>query len=132
MCSSRAGLAAIHAGWRGLVAGVIEATLAALAAPTVELEAWLGPAIGRCCYEVGDDVAASVSASSSGSVVTAGRSGRPHLDLHQAAEIQLRKLGIARVRRVPQCTKCHSDLLWSYRGDRATRGRNLALAWLSL
>lgn len=131
VCGSNDRVAVIHAGWRGLVAGVIEASVQALPGPAGELEAWLGPAIGPCCYEVGDDVATSVSACSSNLVATEGHTRRPHLDLHLAAEVQLRRLGIARLRRVAECTKCHPELLWSYRGNKGKRGRNLTLAWLT-
>ncbi|MFQ5524744.1 MAG: peptidoglycan editing factor PgeF [Thermoanaerobaculia bacterium] len=131
VCAARGRLAVIHAGWRGLEAGVIAATLRALPEPARDLEAWLGPAIGPCCYEVGEDVADRVCSASSESILIVKDPGRPRLDLHRAAEIQLLELGIERVRRVEECTKCHSDRLWSYRGSPGSRGRNLTLAWLA-
>ncbi len=130
VCGSQRRLAAIHAGWRGLVSGVVEATIDSLEGSVGELEAWLGPAIGSCCYEVGEDVAAKVSASVSKNVTVHGGTGRPHLDLHRAAEDQLRSLGVGRVNKVNACTKCHPDLLWSYRASPGENGRNHALAWL--
>ena len=130
VCGSPGRLAAIHAGWRGLVAGVLEATLERLPDPLGPLEAWLGPAIGPCCYEVGHDVAARVVEASAEEVVRPGAGERPHLDLHRAAERQLRSLGVERIHRVAACTRCHADVLWSYRSGAAQRGRNWTLTWL--
>jgi len=123
---------AIHAGWRGLAAGVIESAIAALAGERDEgpLAAWIGPAIGACCYEVGDDVARQVAATSSPEVVRSRPGGdRPRLDLQRAAEVQLRRAGVASVVRIEACTRCHEEWLWSYRRDGARRGRNLAVVW---
>lgn len=131
ICGRPGAIAAMHAGWRGLAHGVIEATLTALDEPASELEAWVGPAIGPCCYEVGDDVATLVVASSSRAIYQRGTSGRPHLDLQRAAQVQLERLGVATIRRVAVCTKCHPERLWSYRGQPGKRGRNLTLAWLA-
>jgi YfiH family protein len=130
ICSSDRVLVAIHAGWRGLVSGVIEAALASSPGPTSKLEAWLGPAIGPCCYEVGDDVAAQVISVSQPAVALKDGAQRPHLDLHGAAQFQLHRLGVKRVHRIEACTKCNPDLLWSYRGSAGTNGRNLTFAWL--
>jgi YfiH family protein len=120
---------AVHAGWRGLVAGVVGAALAAcgdLASAT----AWIGPAIGPCCYEVGDEVAASVAAASAPAVVRQRGVGRPHVDLAAAASVQLHAAGVARVVHLELCTRCQPDQLWSHRRDRDGAGRNLAAIWL--
>ncbi|MCP4202074.1 MAG: laccase domain-containing protein [bacterium] len=131
VCGSENGMAAIHAGWRGLAGGVIEATLSELPCPASTLEAWLGPAIGPCCYEVGTDVAARVIAATDSSIASTGSAGRPTIDLHRAADLQLRRLGVNRVHRAKACTKCNPDLLWSYRGTSRTNGRNQTFAWLA-
>lgn len=131
ICGSDRVILAIHAGWRGIVAGIIDVTLAESPVASPELEAWLGPAIGSCCYEVGDDVAAQVIAASNETVASTGRSGRQHIDLHRAASFQLRRLGISRIHQVEACTKCNPDSLWSYRGSLGTNGRNLTFAWLT-
>lgn len=131
VCGSDRAVAAIHAGWRGLAAGVIEATLTELPRPTSELEAWLGPAIGPCCYEVGDDVAERVTAATEPSIALTANGGRPRIDLHRAAQFQLNRLGVKRVHRIEACTRCNPDLLWSYRGSSGTNGRNLTFAWLA-
>lgn len=131
VCGRPGAVAAIHAGWRGLVAGVIGATLDELPGPRKELEAWLGPAIGPCCYEVDEEVAQLVTASSDDSARRVGDpSKKPHVDLHRAAEIQLRRLGVERIHRVDACTRCNPGILWSHRGGSEANGRNLSFAWL--
>jgi len=122
LVAGRDTVGAIHAGWRGLVRGIIPGTLARVAA----LRAWIGPAIGACCYEVGDEVAAEVATASAGHVVRPGRRGRPHLDLVAAATEQLRRAGVRDVDVLETCTCC-DDRLWSYRRDGRAAGRNLAM-----
>jgi polyphenol oxidase len=124
------GLAAAHAGWRGIAAGVVGATLAALGGPAGECVAWIGPAIGVCCYETGPDVAAQVAAASDRSVVAApGPGGRPHLDLPAAVAHQLRAAGLRQVHVLPLCTRCHAAQLYSYRRDGKAAGRNHSFIW---
>ncbi len=120
-------LAAVHAGWRGVVAKILPATMARLE-DTGPWVAWIGPAIGGCCYEVGEDVARQVASVSDASVILP-RQPRPHVDLVAAVEIQLRHLGIADVRVVPQCTRCEADQWWSYRHAGSAAGRNYAAIW---
>jgi len=129
-------IAAVHAGWRGVVAGVVAAavdelrTVAAASANGAPPVAWIGPAIGACCYEVGPDVAAQVVAASGEEVATPGPAGKPHLDVALAVELQLRRAGIAEVRRLGPCTRCEPELLWSYRREGAKAGRNIAYVWM--
>lgn len=131
-------IAAVHAGWRGIVAGVVPAALAILretTAPAASADetppvAWIGPSIGACCYEVGPDVAEAVVAASGAEVAQPGPAGKPHLDVALAAELQLRRAGIDDVRRLGPCTRCHPELLWSYRREGAKAGRNIAYVWL--
>jgi YfiH family protein len=123
-------VAAVHAGWRGLAAGVIAATVTAMGLAPAALTAWLGPAIGPCCYEVGPEVAAAVRAASGGGVVRPGAEGRPHIDLPGAAARQLAAAGVRRIRPAKECTRCAGDRLWSYRGQGPGAGRNLAFVWL--
>jgi hypothetical protein len=120
-------VAAVHAGWRGLAAGVVEAAIERLrtAAPGCSLVAAVGPAAGGCCYEVGPEVIAALAPSAAR--VAAGPRGRPLLDLAGAAVDRLRAAGLApdAIERVGPCTICSTA--WpSYRreGDRA--GRALA------
>jgi hypothetical protein len=122
LVASRRQLAAIHAGWRGLEAGVIAAAVQRFEGSG--LVAWLGPAIGPCCYEVGADVAERIAAVSHPSVVLRGGE-RPHLSLLDAAVHQLEGLGVEVLHRAPECTRCGSGL-WSYRRDGQSAGRNVA------
>jgi YfiH family protein len=122
-------LAAVHAGWRGLAAGVISRTLESLTAPAADLTAWIGPAIGPCCYEVSDEVAAAVVVASTPLARRTGAGQRPHLDLLAAAREQLARAGVTDVRAVDVCTRCHADQLWSYRREGPGGGRNHGFVW---
>ncbi len=119
--------AVIHAGWRGIVAGVVARTLERLGEPV--RQAWVGPAIGPCCYEVGAEVAAAVVAASDERALVTSRRERPHLDLKRAVAAQLEAAGVEVVTAVDLCTRCHPELLSSHRRDGAAAGRNLALVW---
>jgi YfiH family protein len=127
------GLAAVHAGWRGLAAGIIprtvETVVASLGADPARWSAWIGPSIGACCYEVGDDVARQVAAASTPAVVLAGPAGKPHLDLTGAALAQLRAAGVGTVARLSACTRCDAEALWSYRREGKGAGRNIGFIW---
>ena len=120
-------LAAIHAGWRGLVAGVIPATLARIASEggLEDAAVWVGPAAGACCYEVGREVADAVVAESQASVVRETAS-RPHLDLAAAAQHQVAAAGVRMIRVANRCTCCDEGW-WSYRRDGVSAGRNVAV-----
>jgi YfiH family protein len=126
------GLAAIHAGWRGIVSRIIEATLQKMTGRPDEWTAWVGPAIGACCYEVDAEVAAQVvGASGPGIAIDAsnGPAGKPHLDLPGAARLQLQRAGVGEVIVLPRCTRCDEANLWSYRREGKGAGRNLGLIW---
>jgi len=130
------GIAAVHAGWRGLASGVIPRTLEtverSLGADRAQWSGWcgwIGPAIGACCYEVGEEVASAVAAASAPEVVVHGAAGKPHLDLAAAALAQLRAAGVGSIRRVLACTRCDEARLWSYRREGKGAGRNVAFIW---
>ncbi len=129
------GIAAVHAGWRGIVAGVVGATCARLRAAGAPdpggWRAWIGPAIGVECYEVSAEVAAQVVTASAPEVVRERPGARPHVDLVGAVRAQLAAAGVGRVEAVAACTRCRPDLLWSYRRDGSGAGRNLAFIWRS-
>ncbi|MEA2694999.1 MAG: purine-nucleoside/S-methyl-5-thioadenosine phosphorylase / adenosine deaminase [Acidobacteriota bacterium] len=122
------GIAAVHAGWRGIASGVIPATLSALGNPA-GWTAWIGPAIGPCCYEVGEDVAEQIAAASTSGAVVPYPGGSPHLDLLRAATHQLRAAGVADVTALTLCTRCETEKLSSYRREGKGAGRNLAFIW---
>ncbi len=121
-------IAAVHAGWRGLAQSILPVAVERLegAGP---MTAWIGPAIGSCCYEVGPDVAERVRAASSAGVVRDGRRGRPHLDLVAAAVVQLERCGVGDVHVVEGCTRCQASRLFSYRREGPGAGRNVAAIW---
>lgn len=121
-------IAAVHAGWRGLVSRVIPATLQALGSPE-GWTAWIGPAIGPCCYEVGEEVAAAIAAASTPDAVVPHPGGRPHLDLVRAAAHQLKAAGAVDITALPLCTRCEGTRLSSYRREGKGGGRNLAYIW---
>jgi len=110
----------VHAGWRGLAGGVLEEGVAALrAAGASTVVAAIGPGIGPCCYEVGDDVRAVFG--------TAG----PTLDLKAIAARRLAAAGVQDVRDVGLCTACDPERFFSHRRDRGVTGRQAGLAWRS-
>lgn len=121
-------VAAVHAGWRGVVAGVLDAAISALA-PRREgdLIAALGPYIGACCFEVEDKVAAQIAGASGASVLTPRRGARPHADLGAAVEIQLRARGVGAIEAVGGCTRCSPERWHSFRRDGERSGRMMAV-----
>jgi YfiH family protein len=130
-------VAAVHAGWRGIVAGVVPAALRALGErgagiPTVV--AAVGPAVGSCCYEVGDDVAVEVARSAGVEArdLTIGRGSAVYLDLRRAVWSQLRLEGLSEgsIHIAPWCTACAAELFDSYRRLGAGAGRQMAcIGW---
>lgn len=123
--------AAVHAGWRGVAQNVVAAALDLLG-PLEGATAWVGPAIGACCYEVADEVADAVVGASSPAARRSRPGRRPHLDLSAAVAAQLSRAGVGAIVRIDCCTRCHPDRLWSHRRDGESAGRNLALIWQPL
>lgn len=124
-------VAATHAGWRGLAAGVLEATVARLALHPRELIAWLGPAIGSAHFEVGDEVRAAFVAQERGAAAAfAGNArGRWQCDLAALARRRLAGLGVPAVLGGSWCTYAARSRFFSYRRD-GRCGRMAALIWL--
>lgn len=125
-------VAVTHAGWRGLAAGVIEATIAALGAPGEELLAWLGPAIGPAHFEVGEEVREAFCGhdARAAAAFVGNPRGRWQCDLPLLARQRLAALGVSGVHGGQRCTYRESDAFYSYRRDGAT-GRMAALIWLA-
>jgi polyphenol oxidase len=125
-------VAAAHAGWRGLAAGVLEATVAKLSADPTALIAWLGPAIGPRHFEVGDEVRAALvlGQSAAASAFTRNPRGRWQCDLAALARQRLAALGVGEVFGAPLCTYADPQRFFSYRRD-GRCGRMAALIWLS-
>jgi len=126
----RVGIA--HAGWRGLAAGVIEATIAALDVDASDLVAWLGPSIGPGAFEVGGDVREALLEGDPGAAdaFRAGRGDRWLADLPALARRRLAAAGVTAVTGGGVCTHSDTARFYSYRRDGAT-GRMAALAWLA-
>jgi YfiH family protein len=108
-------LALLHAGWRGLEAGIVEQGVAAVGLPAV---AAVGPGAGPCCYEVGEDVAAPLAARFGRNVIRGG-----HADLWLCAERALRSAGVESVAVAGECTICNPERYFSHRRDRGITGR---------
>lgn len=125
-------VAAAHAGWRGLSAGVIEAAVREMRVEAARLIAWLGPAIGPRVYEVGEEVRAAFLErdASAAAAFVATRPGHWRLDLYAVARQRLAKLGVERVYGGGLCTYSDPARFYSYRRDGAS-GRMAALIWLS-
>jgi len=118
---------AAHAGWRGLAAGVLEATIAAMRAPT-PVHAWMGPAIGPTVYEVGDEVRAAFGGHESAFRPT--RPGHWLMDLYAIARAKLEAKGVARIHGGGFCTYTERERFFSYRRDHGEK-RMAAAVWLT-
>jgi YfiH family protein len=124
-------VAAAHAGWRGLSAGVIEATVGAMGLPAARLLAWLGPAIGPRVYEVGAEVREAFVAKDSRAEAAFAptRPGHWNLDLYAVARQRLASAGVTRVSGGDFCTHREKERFFSYRRDKAMQ-RMAAAIWL--
>jgi polyphenol oxidase len=120
------GLAVLHVGWKGLLEGIADAGAAAITDGDGELAAAIGPGIGPCCYEVGEEVAAPYR-ERFGDDVLRGR----NLDLPEAAERALRAAGVASVERTDLCTACRPDLFFSHRRDGGVTGRQGVIGYVT-
>jgi polyphenol oxidase len=131
--------AAAHAGWRGLLDGVLENTVKALDVPAQQLIAWMGPAIASCHFQVGDDVrtaflehpSACTSQSSlfeSAFVPCVGEAGKWMMDIYMVASLRLQSAGVSGVYGGGLCTVCDSARFFSYRRDGVT-GRMAGLIY---
>jgi purine-nucleoside/S-methyl-5'-thioadenosine phosphorylase / adenosine deaminase len=114
-------VAVVHAGWRGLLDGVVASAVETLGGEA--LTAAIGPAIGPCCYEVRDDVGDPFRARFGIGIVRDGK-----LDLWRAAETALRDAGVSHVDRFDLCTACRPELFFSHRRDGKPRGVQGVLA----
>ena len=123
-------VAAAHAGWRGLAAGVIEATVRAMSAPPGSLVAWLGPAIGPKHFEVGPEVRDAFLAgdAKAGEAFEANARGRFMADLVMLARRRLQGIGVSRIYGGGNCTFTQAERYFSHRRDGIT-GRQATLIW---
>jgi len=128
-----AAVAALHAGWRGVAAGIGTSAVERFAAEGVDvadLVVALGPAILGCCYEVGDDVVSALRAvcGTPADYVARSPSGRVTVDLHAAIHAQLVTAGVpaGSIHAAPWCTRCRNDLFFSFRAEGPAAGRLMA------
>lgn len=124
-------VAAVHAGWRGLAAGVVEQAVGALAVDPWQVLAWLGPAIGPDAFEVGPEVRDEFLAADSGAgqAFRPGMGGRWLADLDTLARRRLERAGVRSVYGGGHCTFSDPSRFFSYRRDGVT-GRMASLIWL--
>jgi YfiH family protein len=114
------GAAMLHCGWRGLAAGIIARGVEAIGAT----DAAIGPSIGPCCYEVGEEVLEAFAG------LGDGTAPRRMLDLPEVACRLLREQGVERVEASGLCTSCERELFFSHRRDAGSTGRQAGLVWL--
>jgi hypothetical protein len=118
-------VAMLHCGWRGLAGGLIAKAAERMGAhaPSPSAAA-VGPGIGACCYEVGEEVLDAFAGYD-------GVADDRTLNLRAIAEQQLRAAGIERIEHVDFCTSCHPELFFSHRRDNGVTGRQGGMAWLT-
>lgn len=132
---NRAGttVAAIHAGWRGLVNGVIENTINTIDEDPSQLMAWMGPAIGPTVFEVGDDVVNSFLAVNEVDITAfQAKKGETHkwlANIYTLAKLRLNALGVNQVYGGDHCTFSDVKNFYSYRRDHGITGRMATLIW---
>jgi YfiH family protein len=132
-------IAAAHAGWRGTVAGVLPAVVHAMhrefGTRPQKVQVVLGPAIGRCCFEVGADVVSALDRALGGSLETVvessprGVAGRWHASLNAANRLLLERAGVSpgAIHALPDCTSCDPVRFFSYRRDGAPTGQQMGI-----
>ncbi len=132
VCDKSASLvAAIHAGWRGLLSGVIDNTIKALNCDPNHLRVWLGPAIGPDHFEVNDAIRQDyVNRHPDYALGFHNNSGHWFADLYQLAKVNLKQLGIQEIFGGGLCTYCDHQQFYSYRRDQGDTGRMVSLIWL--
>lgn len=125
-------VAAAHAGWRGLEAGVLEATVRSMGVPASRVMAWLGPAIGPEHFEVGPEVRDAFLRHGGDAALAFKSTARPEkwlADLYVLARLRLRASGVEQVSGGGLCTYSEADRFYSFRRDKTT-GRMASVVWL--
>jgi polyphenol oxidase len=120
-------VAAVHAGWRGLAAGILARALATFADPGDVVVA-IGPSVRPCHYEVGHEVVGALQAGAGHAMVERRAGERPRLDLAVTAAEVLEAKGVRRIEASQLCTACRSERFYSHRRDGSRTGRQAAVA----
>lgn len=125
-------VAAAHAGWKGLLAGVLEETIKAMGKPSDQLMAWMGPAISQQHFEVGPEVRAAFVARDTDAkdAFSQGNGDRWQADLYQLARQRLEVAGISSVYGGGLCTFSQLNEFFSYRRDGQASGRLASVIWI--
>jgi len=133
-------VAVAHAGWRGLADGILENTLACFKLPPEQVVVWLGPAIGPCHFEIGEEVREVFLAQTCSHLereemsqiafMPANTEGKWMADLYALARLRLRNAGLTKIAGGNYCTFCEQDSFYSYRRDGVT-GRMASLIYLN-
>jgi purine-nucleoside/S-methyl-5'-thioadenosine phosphorylase / adenosine deaminase len=119
-------IAVVHCGWRGVAAGIVSGALDAVGnGGRDNVTAAIGPGIGPCCYEVGEEVTRAFRSTGPGDALDGDR-----LDLAGAIRSELERGGVRAVTDLGLCTSCHPELFFSHRRDGGVTGRQAGLAWL--
>jgi len=126
-------VAVAHAGWRGLAAGVLEATVDAMQTPPARIMAWLGPAIGPEHFEVGDEVRAAFNREDPAATQAfkSSPNGRWLADIYTLARLRLEQAGVKNISGGNLCTFSDASNFYSYRRDGHQSGRMVSLIWVS-
>jgi hypothetical protein len=119
-------LAAVHVGWRGLAAGIVQIAVRSFSGPS-GVAAAIGPCVGPCHYEVGNEVVDQVLAGTEGRALVRDDGPGPRLDLAGTVEAVLRELGVRTIDRAEECTACEPARFFSHRRD-GTTGRQAMVA----
>ena len=133
VCSkSGAEVAAIHAGWRGLLGGILDNTINAMKSAASDLIAWIGPAIGVNAFEINDEIKSHFLQHSCFKKDAFIKEGQ-HLyaDLYQLASANLQALGICAISGKEYCTYTDESLFFSHRREQKKAGRMATLIWIS-
>ncbi|ELT99731.1 hypothetical protein CAPTEDRAFT_95249, partial [Capitella teleta] len=127
-------VAAAHAGWKGLAAGVLEATIKSMGVPPETVMAWLGPAISQRNFEIGPEVREQFLAEDIGcsEAFISGRGDRWFADLYSLACRRLNRFGVNRIYGGEFCSYDQPELFYSYRRDGKASGRMASLIWLEV
>ena len=126
-------VAAVHAGWRGVVSDVVREAVAVLCnladAPPERLQAAIFPHIRRCCFEIGEEVAQAFHQITRDAIVRTAERKKPHGDLEAAVRAQLDRAGVplSQVDDVAGCTYCDAERFFSFRRDGKNAGRHLSV-----